>query len=76
MFGRKQNTDTVPADQRIAQIHYETSVRDLAHFKLAAGKGPDARKVQEVIDRGRAAGIDPERLARDADAMRSWGRHQ
>jgi len=74
MFRRKQNNDTVPAGQRIAQIHYETSVRDLATFKLAAGNSPDARKIQEVIDRGRAAGIDPARLAQDADAMRSWGR--
>lgn len=74
MFRRKQSTDTIPTDQRIAQLHYETSVRDHASFTLATGNGPDAREIQQVIERGRAAGIAPEQLARDADTMRAWGK--
>jgi len=74
MFGRNRAAAPAPsADQRIAQIHYETSVRDMRTFALN-GTAPDPAAVQRVIESGRTAGIDPQTLAHDADAMRAWAR--
>ncbi len=74
MFNRRKSADETPAAQRIAQINYETRVRDAATFALATGRGPDGRGVQKIVEEGRAAGIPAERLAKDADAIRAWVR--
>lgn len=73
MFRRKNTAPEIPAGQRIAQIHYETTVRDVRTFALN-GTAPDPAAVQQVIESGRAAGIPSDQLARDADAMRAWAK--
>jgi hypothetical protein len=72
MFSHKRdNTPAPSAGQRIAQLNYETTVRDMATFTLN-GTRPTPRQVQDAVESGRAAGISPQRLAQDADAMRAW----
>jgi hypothetical protein len=75
MFGRKQDNDAIPVNQRIAQLNYAGDVRDFGtNLAVRGARAASAQTIQRIVEHGRAAGVSRERLVADVEAMREQAR--